>query len=209
MHVWYVDHYSKPESHFFTLLMNILGYMITPGYTPDNYCQEEGIYGGWTQDPKELTCQKNYCTLPRPENEGIWFFGCTDEESQKMGIITEGGSCELRCMPGYQRITPQLIICMNGIWHQLKASTGAYTEKTVNKDDIGCLLIPTDKLSDFERKKMELFKPPEQLGTEEENTVTTTLAPTTDAPQKPEVNMLKNIFVLTKSLLGTRYTGIA
>lgn len=81
--------------------------MVTPGLTPDNYCHEKGLYGGWEQNPKELTCQKNYCPMPRPAIDGIWFFGCTDEESQKKGIITEGGSCELRCKPGFQRLTPQ------------------------------------------------------------------------------------------------------
>ena len=145
--------------------------MVTPGMFPENECREDGLYGGWVQNPKELTCQKNYCPLPQPPLDGIWFFGCTDEENQKKGIITEGGSCELRCKPGHQRVTPQLIVCIGGNWHQLKASTGAYTDKQVDIDQIACVEIPEEKLSEYEKKKIELFKPPQQLGTPEENAI--------------------------------------
>ena len=64
--------------------------MVTPGYEPINHCDEDGMFGGWSDDPAEISCQKNYCTFPKPESEGIWFFGCTDEKNQNMGIITEG-----------------------------------------------------------------------------------------------------------------------
>ena len=76
------------------------GYMVTAGMEPENHCHEEGLYGGWEQNPSEITCEKNYCSMPRPDLEGVWFFGCTDEKNQKRGIITENGSCELRCLPG-------------------------------------------------------------------------------------------------------------
>jgi hypothetical protein len=51
--------------------------MVTPGMLPENNCIEEGLFGGWEQNPKEITCQKNYCPMPSPESDGIWFFGCT------------------------------------------------------------------------------------------------------------------------------------
>jgi len=79
----------------------------------------------------------------------------------------------------YFKIRFELIVCVNGIWHQLKASTGAYTDKKIKIDDIGCVPISVENLSDFEKKKMELFKPPEQLGTDEENAPTTTPPPET------------------------------
>jgi len=66
------------------------GYMVTPGYEPINNCDEDGLFGGWSDDPAEISCQKNYCTFPKPDSEGVWFFGCTDEKNQNMGIITEG-----------------------------------------------------------------------------------------------------------------------
>ena len=53
---------------------------------------------------------------------------------------------------------------MNGKWHQLKASTGQYTEKQVDINTIACEKIPEEKLSDYEKKKIEAFKPPTQLG---------------------------------------------
>ena len=93
-----------------------------------------------------------------------------DEENQKHGIITEGGSCELRCLPGYKRNTPQIIICMQGNWLQFKVATNlAIPNTNIPIDLIRCNKIEEDKLSDFEKKQIDLFKPPEQLGTDEEN----------------------------------------
>lgn len=59
--------------------------------------------------------------------------------------------------------------CIGDEWRQLKASSGAYTDRRVGLDEISCKKIPESKLTVDEKRRIENFSPPRQLGSEEEN----------------------------------------
>jgi len=92
-------------------LICMLGHMITATFNETTYCEENGAFGGWTQDPDKLRCVREYCPMPLPPSDGLWFFGCTDEDNHASGVITSGGMCEIKCLPGYERVSPQLVRC--------------------------------------------------------------------------------------------------
>ena len=53
-------------------LVCMIGHMVTPNMNSTNACDEDGPYGGWSQDPSKLTCVKEYCPLPMPPSDGLW-----------------------------------------------------------------------------------------------------------------------------------------
>ena len=131
--------------------------------------KEDGEFDGWTHDPHKLTCVREYCEMPSPPDEGLWFFGCTDEKNHKEGVISSGGMCELKCLPGYERVSPQLIRCERRHWEQFKLNTGDTNGKIIKLPDIKCVKIPEEELSEYEKKKIETFEPPKQIGIPEVN----------------------------------------
>ena len=131
--------------------------------------KEDGEFDGWTHDPHKLTCVREYCEMPSPPDKGLWFFGCTDEKNHKEGVISSGGMCELKCLPGYERVSPQLIRCERRHWEQFKLNTGDTNGKIIKLEDIKCVKIPDEELSEYEKKKIETFEPPKQIGLPEVN----------------------------------------
>ena len=56
-------------------------------------------------------------------------------------------------------------------WEHYKLSTGNTNGKVIDPDDVKCVKIPEEELTDFEKKKIETFEPPTQLGLPEVNEV--------------------------------------
>ena len=59
--------------------------------------------------------------------------------------------------------------CLRRHWEHYKLSTGNTNGKMVDPDDIKCVKIPEEELTDFEKKKIEHFEPPKQLGIDDVN----------------------------------------
>merc|ERR1712113_16810 len=87
------------------------------------------------------------------------------------GVITSGGMCEIKCLPGYERVSPQLLKCERRHWEHYKLTTGETNGKIIDIEDIKCVKIPTQELTEFEKKKIEVFEPPKQLGLPEVNEI--------------------------------------
>merc|ERR1712113_70463 len=119
-----------------------------------------------------------------------------DEKNHKEGVISSGGMCELKCLPGYERVSPQLIRCERRHWEQFKLNTGDTNGKIIKPDDIKCVKIPEEELSEYEKKKIETFEPPKQIGIPEVNKfakttkkpIATTKKPTTVSTEAEEVD---------------------
>ena len=99
-------------------------------------------------------------------------------------------------------------------------STGDTNGKVIDPEDVKCVKIPEEELTDFEKRKIETFEPPAQLGLPEVNEgIKTTIKPETtpkstkakpnktEKPEKPEKPKTTEETTTTTEATTTTTTG--